>query len=98
VFVVVPPRTLLLDIAGPVEVLRWANHVQKAVRFDVSYIGPKEKVVSSIGLPLTDIKPLPDLLPEDAMIVLSGNVSQTLNAYGQRLKDDDAADSKIVAG
>ncbi|WLS05232.1 hypothetical protein [Shinella oryzae] len=31
VFVVVPPRTLLLDVAGPMEVLRRANMEQAAV-------------------------------------------------------------------
>jgi len=78
VYVVVPPRTLLLDIAGPIEVLRWANHVQEAVRFDVSYTGPVTNVLSSIGLMLTEIAPLPDVLPDNAIIVLAGSVSQTL--------------------
>ena len=32
VYVVVPPRLLLLDVAGPLEVLRRANQVQAAVR------------------------------------------------------------------
>jgi transcriptional regulator GlxA family with amidase domain len=40
VYVVVPPRLLLLDIAGPLEVLRWANHVQSSVKFEVHYVGP----------------------------------------------------------
>jgi len=96
VYVVVPPRTLLLDIAGPIEVLRRANHVQEAVRFEVSYIGPVRKVVSSIGLLLTDIRPLPDVLPDDAMIIVAGSVSQTLGASATEQEDDDAAESAIV--
>src|SRR5262245_46982301 len=40
VFVVVPPRLLLLDIAGPLEVLRQANRIQSRVRFEVRYVGP----------------------------------------------------------
>jgi transcriptional regulator GlxA family with amidase domain len=96
VYVVVPPRTLLLDIAGPIEVLRWANHVQEAVRFEVSYIGPATNVVSSIGLQLTKIEPMPDVLPDNAMIVLAGNVSQTLGAAASEQKDDDAAEARIV--
>jgi len=40
VYVVIPPRLLLLDVAGPLEVLRRANLVQAAVYFDVRYIGP----------------------------------------------------------
>jgi len=96
VYVVVPPRTLLLDIAGPIEVLRWANDVQDAVRFEVLFIGPATNVVSSIGLMLTEIKPLPDVLPDDAMIVLAGSVSDTLDRRASEQKDDDAAESKIV--
>lgn len=95
-YVVVPPRTLLLDIAGPIEVLRWTNHVQEAVRFEVSYVGPATDVVSSIGLMLTDIRQLPNVLPDDAMILLAGNVSQTLSGSGAERKDNDAAESKIV--
>src|SRR4249919_3717416 len=38
VFVVLPPRLLLLDIAGPLEVLRQASRVQGRVRFDVRYV------------------------------------------------------------
>ena len=33
VYVVLPPRVLLLDVAGPLEVLRRANQVQPAVHF-----------------------------------------------------------------
>ena len=51
VFVVVPPRPLLLDIAGPIEVLRWANHVQDAVRFEVSYLAPLERLSAPLALP-----------------------------------------------
>jgi transcriptional regulator GlxA family with amidase domain len=40
VYVVLPPQTLLLDVAGPIEVLRKANQVQDRVRFDVRYVGP----------------------------------------------------------
>ena len=96
VYVVVPPRTLLLDVAGPIEVLRWANHVQEAVRFEVSYIGPATNVVSSIGLQLTKIEPMPDVLPDNAMIVLAGNVSQTLGAAVSEQKNDGAAEANIV--
>jgi transcriptional regulator GlxA family with amidase domain len=95
VYVVVPPRMLLLDVAGPIEVLRWANHVQKAVRFDVSYIGPRKRVISSIGLTVAEIKSLPDDLPQDSMIILAGNVSQTLGASSSEAADD-AAESEII--
>src|SRR6201995_1260767 len=49
VFVVLPPRLLLLDIAGPLEVLRQANRVQRTVQFDVRYVGPSPHQLTSIG-------------------------------------------------
>jgi transcriptional regulator GlxA family with amidase domain len=64
VYVVVPPRLLLLDVAGPLEVVRWANHVQKEVRFEVHYVGPAPSLQTSIGLTLTAIEPLPPKLPD----------------------------------
>ena len=55
VFVVVPPRLLLLDIAGPLEVLRQANRVQESVRFEVEYVGPRATLQTSIGVtPVSD--------------------------------------------
>ncbi len=73
VFVLVPPRVLLLDIAGPMEVLRKANMEQAAVRFEVHYIGPAATVGSSIGLAISGIAPLPEHLPDNALVVISGN-------------------------
>src|SRR5436190_316052 len=58
VFVVIPPRLLLLDIAGPLEVLRQANRVQRATRFEVRYIGPCSSLQTSIGITLAEIEPL----------------------------------------
>ena len=37
---VVPPQSLLLDVAGPAEALRQANRYQREVRFDLSFTGP----------------------------------------------------------
>jgi transcriptional regulator GlxA family with amidase domain len=74
VYVVVVPRTLLLDVAGPMEVLRKANSVQETVRFDLHYVGPSPEVTSSIGLTLADIRQLPDRLPDGAFVVVPGTV------------------------
>ena len=80
VFVVVPPRTLLLDIAGPMEVLRKTNLEQQRLRFVVRYVGPTPETMSSIGLALAGIEPLPDTLPQGAMVVLPGAAGQVLGA------------------
>jgi transcriptional regulator GlxA family with amidase domain len=82
VYVVVPPRTLLLDVAGPLDVLRRANMVQDRLRFDVHYIGASSSVISSIGLKLADIDPLPrpGALPANAMVVIAGSVDEIMPA------------------
>ncbi len=41
VYVVVPPRALLLDIAGPMEALRKTTLEQHDLRFEVTYVGPR---------------------------------------------------------
>jgi transcriptional regulator GlxA family with amidase domain len=85
VVVVVPPRALLLDIAGPLEVLRRANVVQDAVRFDLRYVAPAASVRSSIGLVIAELAPMPRQLPADAMVILTGDIDEVTPA------DADAA-------
>jgi transcriptional regulator GlxA family with amidase domain len=100
VYVVVPPRLLLLDVAGPLEVVRWANHVQEEVRFEVHYVGPSCSLQTSIGLTLTAIEPLPDKLPQGALVVLAGDVEHVMTCGGQaspgRLQEDAAEEGAIV--
>jgi transcriptional regulator GlxA family with amidase domain len=78
VYVVLPPRTLLLDVAGPLEVLRKTNQVQSAIRFEVRYVGPVRSICSSIGIQLSAIEPLPLTLPRNAIVVLSGDFDQAM--------------------
>ncbi|HEX8816069.1 MAG TPA: helix-turn-helix domain-containing protein [Terriglobales bacterium] len=82
VFVVVPPRLLLLDIAGPLEVLRQTNRVQNAVHFEVRYIGPAPSLDTSIGATLAGIERLPRKLPSNAWIVLAGDVENVMLCGG----------------
>jgi transcriptional regulator GlxA family with amidase domain len=78
VYVVIPPRLLLLDVAGPLEVVRWANHVQTSVRFEVHYVGPSSSSQTSIGLRVMAIDPLPDRLPAGALVLLAGDVEEVM--------------------
>ncbi|MEO5625388.1 MAG: helix-turn-helix domain-containing protein [Dokdonella sp.] len=89
VCVVLPPRPLLLDLAGPLEVLRRANVEQSALHFDVRIVGPRNRQASSIGIVLADIAPLPAMLDDDAMVMLVGNVDAV--AFG-----DDPADAQVA--
>ena len=101
VFVVLPPRLLLLDIAGPLEVLRQASRVQSRVRFDVRYVGPSSELLTSIGLSLTAIDPLPGKLPPEAWVVLAGDVENVMLCGGGtalgRSRKDEADEQAIVA-
>jgi transcriptional regulator GlxA family with amidase domain len=72
VYIVVLDDALLLDVAGPAEVLRCANLYGSQIAFDVRYVGPQERVRSSTGLVLGEIAPLPDVLENDAILVLAG--------------------------
>src|SRR5262249_1302266 len=73
VFVIIRAGLVLLDIAGPLEVLRQANRVQSSVRFDVRYIGPASSLQTSIGITLAAIEPLPQELPPQSWVVLAGD-------------------------
>jgi transcriptional regulator GlxA family with amidase domain len=99
VFVVVPPRLLLLDIAGPLEVLRQANRVQENVRFDVFYVGPRTSIDTSIGMALANIQPLPPSLPDLAWVVLGGDVEEVMlsgGGKGHGKSRADAADENTI--
>lgn len=96
--VVVPPKALLLDLAGPMEVLRKANLVQQEVHFAVRYVGATPDVVSSIGLTLSGIAPLPKTLPPDAMVVISGCADEPLLIEGSPPASQyDKAEAEIIA-
>ena len=94
VFVVVPPRLLLLDIAGPLEVLRQANRVQSSVRFEVRYIGPTSSLLTSIGITLAAIEPLPQELPPESWVVLAGDVEHVMLCGGAPGPGKSAADEE----
>lgn len=96
VFVVVPPRTLLLDVAGPIEVLRKANMDQSKVQFEVRFIGPSGTALSSVGLTLANIEPLPDCLPDDALVVISGSADVPLGSVSLNRDHDAVLEAQIV--
>ena len=97
VFVVLPPRTLLLDVAGPLEVLRRANAEQKQVHFVAHYVGASATVTSSIGLDLAGVAPLPAHLPDGAMVVISGSTTDLMSAPRRTDAEDARDEAEIVA-
>ncbi|MDQ0008577.1 transcriptional regulator GlxA family with amidase domain [Luteibacter jiangsuensis] len=97
VYVVVPPRVLLLDVAGPIEVLRRANLEQETVRFDVTYVGTMRTVGSSVGLDVTGIGALPARITEGAIVVVPGAADVPLGVGRTTAAQDDASEASIVA-
>ncbi|MBV8749761.1 MAG: helix-turn-helix domain-containing protein [Candidatus Eremiobacteraeota bacterium] len=89
---------LLLDLAGPAEVLRRANVEQDAVQFALRYVAPSPSSLTSIGLSLTPLEPLPRTLADDATVLIAGSVERVLFGAAQPSRaDDDAAEAAIVA-
>ncbi|WP_449396159.1 GlxA family transcriptional regulator [Devosia riboflavina] len=95
-YVVLPARTLLLDVAGPVEALRYANRLQKQVQFDVRYVGALSEVTTSIGLRVSGIEPLPQAIEQGAMVILSGHTEEPMDA-GHPMDPLDAGTEETVA-
>jgi transcriptional regulator GlxA family with amidase domain len=95
VYVVLPARTLLLDVAGPIEVLRKASQFQAEVAFDVRYVGALPELTSSIGLRVTNIGALPKRIEPEAMIVLSGHTDTPISA-GNPMEPEDAGSEEVV--
>jgi transcriptional regulator GlxA family with amidase domain len=96
VYVVLQPKTLLLDVAGPLEVLRRANREQSDVCFDVHYIGPSASVLTSVGIALCGIEPMPRSLPAKAMILLAGDVDHVMMPAGQLARADASTEQAAI--
>jgi transcriptional regulator GlxA family with amidase domain len=73
---VIAPHSLLLDIAGPAEAFRLANlHRSRrglAPRFHLRFASHSPKTLTSVGLPLADLEPLPQSLSSPTWVVLVG--------------------------
>lgn len=95
-YVVLPARTLLLDVAGPVEALRYANRAQDQVQFDVRYVGALSEVTTSIGLKVSGIEPLPATIEQGAMVILSGHTEEPMDA-GHPMDPLNAGSEEAVA-
>lgn len=69
---VVLPQVYLLDLAGVADALRNANRVAGRMVFDLHYHGVTPSVVTSLGLPMSDLEPLPDALDDGALVIVAG--------------------------
>jgi len=69
---IVLPQVYLLDLAGVADALRVANHVAGRAVFEVSYHGVDVQAMTSLGLPLTALAPLPQALDDGALVIVAG--------------------------
>ncbi|QQB35751.1 helix-turn-helix domain-containing protein [Achromobacter deleyi] len=73
---VLPRGIVLLDVAGPAEAFRGANKLCPDA-FSQHFCGPSTEVESGIpGLHLARIQPLPEKLPPEALVIVSGVVGK----------------------
>ncbi len=80
------PHSLLLDWAGPAEALRIANQTLRALgqpeRFVLHFVSPTPQSVTSVGVMLTGLAPLPEALqalPHPSWVVLVGLPGQRID-------------------
>ncbi len=76
-FLVLPHLTLL-DLAGPAEIFQTAKRF--GVDIELRYVGPADAVGSSVGIGLAEIAPLPERLPDGAILMIPG-ATDSLNDY-----------------
>jgi transcriptional regulator GlxA family with amidase domain len=73
---VIAPHSLLLDIAGPAEAFRMANLWLAARRqpahFRLRFAAPAANTVTSVGLTLANLEPLPKMLTPATWVVVVG--------------------------
>lgn len=68
---IVTPGVLMLDYAGPAEALRMARDM--GAPFELHTCGPQALVNTSLGTQLGGLASLPERLPANSLVLLSGN-------------------------
>lgn len=82
------PDSLILDWAGPAEALRMANQamlqMDRPAPFRLRFVSPQAQAVSSVGVTLANLEPLPEAFERPTWLVLLGQP-------GQRMAVDSSA-------
>ena len=99
VLFVLLPNVLMLDLAGPAEVLQLASRIEFAERraegeeraaFELHYVSPLTDLQTSIGLPLAGLAPLPETLLPGTLVVLVGSMSAVSPAQQREFEASSA--------
>lgn len=100
-FVLTPP-VLMLDYAGPAEVLRMA--VDSGAPFDLHHCAPLSRVKTSLGTAIDGLDPLPGKLPPNSLLIVVGTTdipevgaSEPFDAVTHWLRSVPAADTRIAS-
>lgn len=67
------PDLVLLDVAGAAEALRTANRLVPGT-YDLKFVAPVEHLRTGVGLELHQLPSLPETVPDDSIIVVTGIV------------------------
>ncbi|RZL92626.1 MAG: helix-turn-helix domain-containing protein [Variovorax sp.] len=80
------PDSLLLDWAGPAEALRIANQQLRAAgrpeRFALEFASPQAAAMTSVGVTLSGLAPLPTRWSDPAWVVLVGQPGDSISVDG----------------
>lgn len=83
VLFVIPPHSLLLDIAGPAEAFRLANQHRGnhglPPRFRLRFTAPNATQETSVGLSIAGLEPLPLAVSANTWVVVVGQPTEHLN-------------------
>ena len=99
---VIAPHSLLLDIAGPAEAFRLANLRMTERKlppwFRLRFVGPVADAVTSVGLPLAALEPLPKAVGPTTWVIVvgqpsvhAGQLSPAVHAIAQWLRRGELA-------
>jgi len=94
IYFLVLPNTMLLDFAGTAESFRVA--AEFGARFELRYVAPSSQAPSSLGLTLGGLEPLPDTLPEGAIVLVPGVVKSAQDYQLPEAKAAAAWLAKVV--
>ncbi len=70
VYFVLTPRFLMLDLSGPAEAFAYA--ARAGADFRLHFVSPALSVTGGLGLTVANLQPLPEVLPEGALVFLTG--------------------------
>ncbi|HEY0942739.1 MAG TPA: helix-turn-helix domain-containing protein [Steroidobacter sp.] len=72
------PEVVLLDVAGAAEAFRIANQLVPD-SYDLQFVGTSASLRSAVGLQLHKLQRLPPAVPDDAIVVITGVSSVSLD-------------------